>query len=255
MISVKSVTDVITNSSSEAFMFRNTTGMKFKEVFDLIMTNAESAYDKPKPKEVGYAIWKLPVEQRDLYDSGGGCGGFIQVFSWIDMYKACKFDAWLKLEKKPKDLDEFLSFYTPETWGGDKDLIFADLDNNRYCSIKFMKDLFGGFLMAETGGDYYFKIDPVTKIVEKGITKEEYDELPDDCRETADEMYSYYDLTGEHLQNISGPRKGEKWGDCRFWDYIEDDEDSWDISEEEKKEWFKFKKYWEQEILKCNYED
>ena len=68
-------------------------------------------------------------------------------------------------------------------------------------------------------------------------------------------MYSYYDLTGEHLQNISGPRKGEKWGDCRFWDYIEDDEDSWDISEEEKKEWFKFKKYWEQEILKCNYED
>ena len=118
-----------------------------------------------------------------------------------------------------------------------------------------MKDLFGGFLMAEVGGDYYFKIDPVTKIVEKSITKEEYDELPEDSRETADEMYSYYDLTGEHLQNISGPRKGEKWGDCRFWDYIEDDEDSWDISEEEKKSWFKFKKYWEQEILKCNYED
>ena len=42
MISVKSVTDVITNSSSEAFMFRNTTGMKFKEVFDLIPSELNS---------------------------------------------------------------------------------------------------------------------------------------------------------------------------------------------------------------------
>lgn len=255
MISVKSVTDVITNSSSEAFMFRNTTGMKFKDVFELIMTNAESAFNRPTPKEVGYAIWKLPVEQRDLYDSGGGCGGFIQLFSWIDMYKACKFDAWLELEKKPGTLEEFISFYTPETWGGDRDLIFADLDNNRYCSIKFMKDLFGGFLMADIGGDY-FEVDPLTKIVKTDISEEEYNELPEDSRETSEEMFSYYNLTGEHLQSISGPRENEKWGKWRFWEHVEDlEKDSWNFDEETRKAWFEFKKYWEQEILKCNYED
>ncbi len=97
LIKLQSVSDVITNSSSEVFLCHNDTGMTLQQLKDFIFSYHESVRYKGN-----WSNWeKMSQAEKENYDTSGGMGGFLEIYS----YKELDDDYWLKKQIK-KDYDD-----------------------------------------------------------------------------------------------------------------------------------------------------
>ena len=88
IIAIQSASDIITNSSSEVFLCQNNTTMSMQELKDFLYE-----YNKSNQFTGDWETWqKMPQEERDKYDTGGGMGGFLEIYSYDELDD----DYWLK---------------------------------------------------------------------------------------------------------------------------------------------------------------
>lgn len=78
LIPIQSVSDIITNSSSEVFLCQNTTNMTMEQLVDFIYE-----YNRQHQFEGSWQDWlALSDDERDQYDSSSGTGGMLEVVSY-----------------------------------------------------------------------------------------------------------------------------------------------------------------------------
>ena len=88
IIAIQSASDIITNSSSEVFLCQNYTTMSIQELNDFLYE-----YNRSSQFTGDWETWqKMPQEERDKYDTGGGMGGFLEIYSYDELDD----DYWLK---------------------------------------------------------------------------------------------------------------------------------------------------------------
>lgn len=88
LIQIQSVSDIITNSSSEVFLCQNNTIMSMQELKDFLYE-----YNRSNQFTGDWETWqKMPQEERDKYDTSGGMGGFLEICSYDELDD----DYWLK---------------------------------------------------------------------------------------------------------------------------------------------------------------
>lgn len=159
-IKVQSISDLITNSSSEVF--------KVKSDLDI---------DTIK------GIIETGEKNYGALDHCSGMGGDISIENWEYMYQE-----WLKWEV-PENKRQY---YTPEIWSLHyneslddlKSSVWIDIDWDREGTIKFILDT---FWVTDCDHDWeYMQIDPETKKVIRLVSKEMYDKLPENCKFTYD---------------------------------------------------------------------
>lgn len=157
-ISVQSISDLITNSSSEIFQFK--TDLDAKAVEELIRNGVSKNYK--------YAE-----------DSYSGMGGHLTVEGWEDVYKE-----WLEYEvpenKRDQATPEVWAILQPESLEDLKSSIWVDVDWSRYATIHFILSNF--WVTGTSGYGFYTQIDPETKKIVRYVTKEMYNELPENCK-------------------------------------------------------------------------
>lgn len=220
MIKIKSKTNVITNSSSETFILKFQEGKTFREVKEEIMKFGKSVM-YTCPSEI-----KWPDERYKNYDHGGGCGGFLQIYSWIDMYFSKKFDKWEE-SGNPEDYEEFKKFYTPEDWikehypkGDYKSIIFVDLDDSRYATIKYLKSHFEVLLSEK---DTHLPHVPEDKYEEFWACQDEKEILEEYGPELLKTWLCgrLYSAHGDHLEELRGDTPDSPWFEWRFFNLYE----------------------------------
>ena len=76
LIRIQSVSDIITNSSSEVFLCQNNTTMSLQELkYFLYEYNISNQFTG------SWETWqKMSPEERDKYDTSGGMGGFLEIY-------------------------------------------------------------------------------------------------------------------------------------------------------------------------------
>lgn len=88
LIQIQSVSDIITNSSSEIFLCQNNTIMSMQELKDFLYE-----YNRSNQFTGDWKTWqKMSPEERDKYDTSGGMGGFLEICSYDELDD----DYWLK---------------------------------------------------------------------------------------------------------------------------------------------------------------
>ena len=88
IIKLQSVSDIITNSSSEVFLCTNNTEMTIEQLKEFIYE-----YNRSNKFEGDWNTWlKMSQEERDKYDHSGGMGGFLDVCTYEDLEEGY----WLK---------------------------------------------------------------------------------------------------------------------------------------------------------------
>lgn len=88
IIAIQSASDVITNSSSEVFLCQNNTTMSMQELKDFLYE-----YNRSNQFTGDWETWqKMSPEERDKYDTSGGMGGFLEIYS----YDEFEDSYWLK---------------------------------------------------------------------------------------------------------------------------------------------------------------
>ena len=88
IIKLQSVSDIITNSSSEVFLCENKTEMTIEQLKEFIYE-----YNRSNQFEGDWNTWlKMSQEERDKYDTSGGMGGFLDVCTYEDLEEGY----WLK---------------------------------------------------------------------------------------------------------------------------------------------------------------
>ena len=81
LIQIQSVSDIITNSSSEVFLCQNTTNMTIEQLIDFIYE-----YNRQHQFEGSWEEWlALSNNERDQYDSQSGTGGMLEVVSYEEV--------------------------------------------------------------------------------------------------------------------------------------------------------------------------
>lgn len=165
-ISIQSVSDVITNSSSEIFVVKTETPEITK---DLILKIGESHMFKGDYKE-----WdSLSDEEKSNYDEGSGMGMELDVETWKERYERSK-------ECVPKNKR---NLYTPEVWSIEykqsleelKNTLFVDIDWNRKATINWIIE---NLFVYDTESYMLFQKDPETGRFLKIVTAEEWRKLP-----------------------------------------------------------------------------
>lgn len=102
LIQIQSVSDIITNSSSEVFLCQNDTTMSMQELKDFLYE-----YNKSNQFTGDWETWqKMSPEERDKYDTSGGMGGFLEICS----YNELDDDYWLKklIKERYDDPEQYL---------------------------------------------------------------------------------------------------------------------------------------------------
>ena len=88
LIQIQSVSDIITNSSSEMFLCQNNTTMSMQELKDFLYE-----YNRSNQFTGDWETWqKMSQEERNKYDTSGGMGGFLEICSYDELDD----DYWLK---------------------------------------------------------------------------------------------------------------------------------------------------------------
>ena len=88
LIQIQSVSDIITNSSSEVFLCQNDTTMSMQELTDFLYE-----YNRSNQFTGDWETWqKMSQEERNKYDTSGGMGGFLEICSYDELDD----DYWLK---------------------------------------------------------------------------------------------------------------------------------------------------------------
>ena len=102
LIQIQSVSDIITNSSSEVFLCQNDTTMSIQELKDFLYE-----YNRSNQFTGDWETWqKMSLEERDKYDASGGMGGFLEICSYDELDD----DYWLKklIKERYDDLEQYL---------------------------------------------------------------------------------------------------------------------------------------------------
>lgn len=102
LIKIQSVSDIITNSSSEVFLCYNNTGMTMQQLKDFIYSYHESVEYKGD-----WSNWeKMSQAEQENYDTSGGMGGFLSICSYNELDN----DYWLKeyINRNYKDPENYL---------------------------------------------------------------------------------------------------------------------------------------------------
>ena len=88
IIKLQSVSDIITNSSSEVFLCENNTEMTIDQLKKFIYE-----YNRSNKFEGDWNTWqKMSQEERNKYDTSGGMGGFLEIYTYDELNDAY----WLK---------------------------------------------------------------------------------------------------------------------------------------------------------------
>lgn len=168
-IILQSISDIITNSSSEIFTIKNVENVS--ELKKLIEEIGESNWFKGSWEE-----WdKLSWEEQSKYDTGSGMGGELKIQTWEELYNMYK-------EHVPEN-KRYL--YTPEIWSLNfdepleelKNQIWIDIDHSRIATIKWIfENLFVG------AADCLCQVDPKTGRHLRVVDTEEWNNLPENER-------------------------------------------------------------------------
>ena len=107
LIRIQSVSDIITNSSSEVFLCQNNTTMSLQKLkYFLYEYNISNQFTG------SLETWqKMSPEERDKYDTSGGMGGFLEIYTYNELGD----DYWLK-----KHMEEH--------WDNPKQYLVVDTD-------------------------------------------------------------------------------------------------------------------------------
>lgn len=169
-IAIQSISDLITNSSSEVFIVKSDSP---EEVRELIMNVAEQ-----HEWDGNWEEWdKLSEEEQAKYDSGSGMGMELTVETWKETYERHK--SYIPENKR--------YLYTPEVWSIEykeslndlKKRLVIDIDWNRKATVNWIiENLF--VYGTDTYG--YFQVDPNTGRYLKRISEEEWEQLPENER-------------------------------------------------------------------------
>lgn len=170
----QSVSDIITNSSSEIFQ------LKSDLTFDVVKGMIEEEKEK-NGRATPNNVYDLPYEEKMKYDCSSGMGGWFQILNWEDVYKQAKENCWHCVSSK-RDM------YTPEIWALQydesleelKSMVWVDIDHSFHATIRYILENFW-VTGVDSYGNYWQK-DPETDRLIRVITKEMYDALPENCR-------------------------------------------------------------------------
>lgn len=167
----QSVSDIITNSSSELFQLKS--DLTFETVKEMI--EAEGRKNRAACPD---KYWELPWKEQKKFDGCSGCGGKLEVLSWEDVFK--RHAEWSCV---PSKIDQF----TPEMWALEyeesldelKSMVWIDIDWKRYATMKFILE---NFWVTYADGNHYWQKDPETDKLVRVVTEEMYNALPENCR-------------------------------------------------------------------------
>lgn len=159
----QSVSDIITNSSSEIFTIIDE--RPFEEIKRIIeevgKSNLPPIYDH------------VVVDNEDKYDKFSGEGGVLEVLNWKDRYN--EWLEWIPDNKKSQATPEVWSIPYEYSLEDLKKQILIRIDWNRKHTINWILNNLW-VIDADCG---YFKKDPKTGRVISRVSYEEYMELPD----------------------------------------------------------------------------
>lgn len=167
-IAIQSISNLITNSSSEVFIVKSDSP---EEVRELIMNIAE------QHKWLDWEDYdKLSEEEKYKYDSSSGMGGEINVKTWKESYERDK--SYIPKNKRHLYTPEIWSIGYKESLNDLKKRLVIDIDWSRKATINWiLENLF------VYGTDYgYYKIDPTTGRYLKRVSEEEWEQLPENER-------------------------------------------------------------------------
>lgn len=169
-IAVQSVSDLITNSSSEVFLVKTNTPEETKKMLLEIGKGHEF--------HGGWEEWeKLPEEEKAKYDDGSGMGMEFTVETWKETYERHKS----YIPENKQDL------YTPEVWSISykesldelKNRLVIDIDWERKATIDWIIQNLFVYGIDSFG---YFQVDPNTGRYLKRVSEEEWEKLPENER-------------------------------------------------------------------------
>ncbi len=169
-IDLQSVSDIITNSSSEVFTVK--AEMPISELKQLITEIADKNYFKGSWEE-----WeKLPDEEMNKYDSSSGMGGELEIQTFDDLYTRYKFDK-IPENKREFFTKEIYSLMFKESIEELEKRLWIDIDEARRGTIQWIINNLN--VIGCTG---YCRIDPETKRVVELVGYSEWDKLPENER-------------------------------------------------------------------------
>lgn len=169
-IAIQSISDLITNSSSEVFIAKTDSPEDAKKLIKTIANQHEWRGDWKEYE-------KLSEEEKAKYDVSSGEGGMVDVETWRETYERHK--SYIP-EKK-----QYL--YTPEVWSIEyeeslnelKKRLVIDIDWSRKATINWILEnlfVYGCDTWAR------FEIDPDTGRYLRRISEEEWIKLPENKR-------------------------------------------------------------------------
>lgn len=169
-IKLQSVSDIITNSSSEVFVVKATTPVN--DLVNLIEQVANKNYFDGDWDE-----WeKLSDEERAKYDMSSGMGGELEIKTFNNYYNRY-MDECIPKNKRELFTKEIYSLQFKESLEELEKLVWIDIDHSRRATISWLLDN-----LEVVNCDSYCRIDPETKRVIEVISYSEWSKLPENER-------------------------------------------------------------------------
>lgn len=167
VIRTQSVSDLITNSSSELFVVASQS-MPATTLAELLKTIGDKNYFTGDWKE-----WdNLTEEEKEKYDSSSGMGGKLNIMTFDQMYEKAR--SYIPCNKRHLFTKEIYSLRFPDSIEELETFLWVDIDHRRCATISWMID---NLDIKECSCPC--KVDPETKKVIKLIDWDEWDKLPD----------------------------------------------------------------------------
>lgn len=169
-VKLQSVSDVITNSSSEIFTIK--AEVPVSELKQLIVEIADKNYFQGS-----WEAWeKLSDEEKEKYDSSSGMGGELEIGTFDDLYQRFLLDE-VPENKRELFTKEMYSLLFKDSIEELEKILWIDIDHSRRATIKWIVDN-----LHIIGCDCYCRIDPETKKIIEVISYSEWLELPENER-------------------------------------------------------------------------
>lgn len=132
---IKTVSDVITNSSSELFTIK-APGKTKEEILEIL-----EEYHKSKVKNRPENLRDLPWSEKIKYDlDGSGMGGELEVKDFKDKYEEHK--SGLPVNKQSQFNEEMFSLYSIYPLEEQKEIFKVDIDESFLATCQFIFDNF-----------------------------------------------------------------------------------------------------------------
>lgn len=167
LIKFQSISDIITNSSSEIFTVIDE--RPFNELKKLIKQIGKENFPSDR-RDLGV----LSEDEKEKFDSFSGVGGTLKVKNWEDLYN--DWLEWIPENKRSQATPEIWALRYPESLEELKKQIQIEVDQNRNRTINWILENLW-VIEADYG---YFEKDPETGRIIKRITYEEAKKLPEE---------------------------------------------------------------------------